>query len=52
MSSMGAVSMADKVSAVKKYLSGKERRASIAREYGISRSTLPTSTLTRADPSI
>ncbi len=39
MSKMGSVSAADKVVAVKKYLSGKESHASIAKEYNVSRST-------------
>ena len=36
---MGRVSAADKVKAVKKYLMGKESHASIAKEYGVSRSS-------------
>lgn len=39
MSKMGSVSTADKISAVKKYLSGKESHAGIAKEYDVSRST-------------
>lgn len=39
MSRMGAVSAAEKVAAVGKYLSGKESHASIAKAYGVSRST-------------
>ena len=39
MTAMGKVSAAEKVMAVKKYLMGKESHASIAKEYGVSRSS-------------